>query len=300
MRTAAPIVIWLFRGLGRLPLFLNQFLGTCLGWLAGLLAPRHRKMTRANLEQYARASGLDADPALLASAFREQGKGVTELAIAWTAPLARLHALVVECRGWQAVEAAQEKGQAIIFVSPHLGCYELAGRYVESRMPVQAMYRPPKLAWVEPLMQEGRNRGGGSSVPATASGVKSLLKTLKQGGAIMILPDQVPGEGEGVWAEYFGKPAYTMTLLPRLAASAKAAVLFLFAERLPAGTGYRVVIEPLPEAYSGDRAEAARQTNAMVEKLVRMAPAQYLWSYNRYKHPAGAPLPPAPTETSPS
>jgi KDO2-lipid IV(A) lauroyltransferase len=85
-----------------------------------------------------------------------------------------------------------------------------------------------------------------------------------------------------------------MTLLPRLAASANAVVLFFFAERLPLGAGYRIHIEPMREPFSPDRNIAARQTNFMVEKLVAMAPSQYLWGYNRYKHPAGAPLPEVP------
>jgi KDO2-lipid IV(A) lauroyltransferase len=144
-------------------------------------------------------------------------------------------------------------------------------------------------------MQQGRVRAGGTTAAADASGVRALLKTLKTGGNIIILPDQVPAPeqgGDGVWADFFGRPAYTMTLLPRLAQSADATVLFFFAERLPKGAGYHIHIEPMTEAFSHDKQIAARQTNAMVEKLVAMAPGQYLWGYNRYKHPAGAPLAP--------
>ena len=144
-------------------------------------------------------------------------------------------------------------------------------------------------------MQQGRVRGEGSTASADAGGVRMLLKTLKAGGNIIILPDQVPAPdqgGDGVWVDFFGRPAYTMTLLPRLAQSAQAIVLFFFAERLPHGRGYHVHIEPMPEPFSTDKQIAARQTNALVERLIAMAPAQYLWGYNRYKHPAGAPLPP--------
>ena len=142
-------------------------------------------------------------------------------------------------------------------------------------------------------MQAGRRRGAATTVPADASGVRALLKTLKSGGNIMILPDQVPGIGDGVWADFLGKPAYTMTLLPRLAQSVNAVVLFFFAERLPRGGGYFVHIVPMPEPFSADKNSAARQTNAMVETLIAKAPTQYLWGYNRYKQPAGAPLPPS-------
>jgi KDO2-lipid IV(A) lauroyltransferase len=205
--------------------------------------------------------------------------------------------MIRDCDGWSHVEAAEASRRPIIFVTPHLGCYDIAGRYIAQRTPLTALYRPPKLKWLEPLMQEGRARGGATTAPADASGVRVLLKTLKAGGSIMILPDQVPGVGDGVWADFFGQPAYTMTLLPRLARAADAVVLFFFAERLPHGEGYRVHIVPMDEPYADDKEIAARQTNAMVEKLIAVAPSQYLWGYNRYKQPAGAPPAPKPNET---
>jgi Kdo2-lipid IVA lauroyltransferase/acyltransferase len=290
--------IFLFRATGILPLRLNHALGAALGWLAWCLSPRHRSITRENFQQFLSATAdkktnlSDVIPAL--------GRGVSELAIAWTAPVEKLYALVRECDGWAHVEAAKSAGKPIVFVTPHLGCYDIAGRYLESRIPVVALYRSPKQAWLEPIMQAGRVRGGGSTARADASGVRTLLKTLKHGGNIVMLPDQVPapegGKADGVWADFFNRPAYTMTLLPRLAASTNAAVLFFFAERLPKGRGYKVHILPMDAPFSTDKNIAAQQTNAMVEKLILMCPPQYLWGYNRYKQPAGAP--PVPDQSS--
>ena len=252
-------------------------------------------MTRENIEQYARdRSGVDAK-ALLRNAVGEQGRGITELAVAWTAPPEKLYSLIqdVNCRGWAHVEAAQADERPIIFVTPHLGCYDIAGRYLAGRMPITALYRRPKQKWLEAIMQQGRVRAGGETAAADTGGLRALLRALKRGGNIVVLPDQVPSGGDGVWVDFFGRAAYTMTLLPRLAASTNAAVLFFFAERLPRGEGYRIHIEPMTEPFSPDRKTAALQTSRMVEKLISMAPAQYLWGYNRYKHPAGAPLPEA-------
>ena len=140
-------------------------------------------------------------------------------------------------------------------------------------------------------MEAGRVRGSSATAPAGTRGVRVLLKTLKRGSNIIILPDQVPGQGDGVWADFFGRPAYTMTLLARLQQSTDATVLFFFAKRLPRGQGYHVHILPLAEAFASAKDTSTRQVNAMVETLVVMAPTQYLWSYNRYKRPAGAPMP---------
>ena len=286
-------MIWLFRALGSLPLWLNHLIGFALGWLAWWLSPRHRRLTRENVRLYAQCIKLNDAKPLLRAAIAEQGKGISELAVAWTAPPGRLYGLVRECIGWQHIDAAQAERRPIILVTPHLGCYDIAGRYMSSRMPITALYRPPKQKWLDAIMQQGRVRAGGATAAADAGGVRSLLRALKGGGNIVVLPDQVPGGGDGAWVDFFGRSAYTMTLLPRLAASANAAVLFFFAERLPHGKGYRIHIEAMPEAFSSDRKIAARQTSRMVEKLVGMAPAQYLWGYNRYKHPAGAPPPEA-------
>ncbi len=291
----AALRIFFFRAVGALPLRINHALGACLGWLAWCLSPRYRRITRENIAQFLTATG--GTQTTLNAVVAAQGRGVSELAIAWTAPIETLYSLVRECDGWEHVAAAKSAGQAIIFVTPHLGCYDIGGRYLESRIPVVALYQSPKQAWLEPLMQAGRVRGGGSTAKADASGVRILLKTLKHGGNIVMLPDQVPapqgGKADGVWANFFARPAYTMTLLPRLAETTQATVLFFFAERLSQGRGYKMHILPLTEPFSTDKNIAARQTNAMVEKLILMCPQQYLWGYNRYKHPAGAPLPPA-------
>jgi Kdo2-lipid IVA lauroyltransferase/acyltransferase len=284
-------VIWVFRALGRLPLWLNHRIGFVVGWLAWCGSERHRRLTRENIDQYARHMKMTDAKSLLRASIAEQGRGITELALAWTAAPETLYGMVRECVGWEHIDAAQLAKRPIILVTPHLGCYDIAGRYMSGKMPITALYRAPKQKWLEAIMQQGRVRAGGATAAADASGIRTLLRALKSGGNIVLLPDQVPGGGDGAWVDFFGRPAYTMTLLPRLAASANAVVLFFFAERLPRGAGYRVHIEAMPEPFSTDRKIAARQTNHMVEKLINMAPAQYLWGYNRYKHPAGAPLP---------
>ena len=115
---------------------------------------------------------------------------------------------------------------------------------------------------------------------------------LKRGEAIGILPDQVPGQGEGVWAPFFGHPAYTMTLVGRLQQASDATVLLAFGERLPFGRGYKLWIRPFSGDLSGDAVHAASELNREIENVVRMCPGQYLWNYNRYKAPRGV-APPA-------
>jgi KDO2-lipid IV(A) lauroyltransferase len=203
---------------------------------------------------------------------------------------------VVECVGWDAVAAAQAAGRAVIFAFPHLGGYDIAGRYLWTRVPLVVMARKHKLEWVDELLREGRMRGTelgrGTVVGANLAGVREMMRRLKHGSGAFILPDQVPGVGEGEWCDFFGRPAYTMTLVQRLQRSSRALLVFGYAERLPKGRGFRLHLEALDDALPEDRAGAARLLNARIEALVRQCPTQYLWGYNRYKRPAGAP--PAP------
>jgi KDO2-lipid IV(A) lauroyltransferase len=286
----------LFRLLARLPLGANHAVGAFVGRLVYALSPRYRRRILENLA----GSGLCRAPEDVGRLARENaaeiGKGASELA--WALFRADdVPGLVKDRIGWEAVERLRAARRPIIFVTPHLGAYDIAGRYLWTQVPILAMYRPHKLFWVDQLLREGRNRGaapdGTNVAPANMAGVRMVLKHLRRGGCSVLLPDQVPGLGEGEWAPFFGRPAYTMTLLGRLQEASGAALVFCFAERLAHGEGYRLHLEALEAPLPDDRAAAARIVNAEVEKLVRACPTQFLWGYNRYKRPAGAPPPPA-------
>lgn len=274
---------------GRWPLWLLHGCGTLLGWLVYGWDKRYRQQLAGHLQ----ASGLvsaENYPAILRASIAHQGKNLLELPVAWVRSAASIAELVQACHGWEHAEAALAIGQPIIFVTPHLGSFDIAGRYVSTRLPfpLTALYRPPRLGVLEPLMNAGRVRDKGRVAPANASGVRVLLKALKAGQATVILPDQVPGGGDGVWAPFFGRPAYTMTLLARLARATDAAVLLFFAERLPWGRGFIVHLTPMSSRFCGQAQTDAALLNREIEQLIAKAPAQYLWSYNRYKQPAGA------------
>jgi Kdo2-lipid IVA lauroyltransferase/acyltransferase len=278
------MLIAFFRLLGRLPLSWLHGAGSLLGWLVYRLSPTYAARLRENL----RVSGVCADEAqyrvLLREAVAETGRGVAELAKVWFGPEQEI-AELVRCESWGVVEDARRDGRGIIFLTPHLGCFEISALYGAQRMPITVLYRPPKLAWVEPLMLAGRSRWQARVAPANLKGVRLLYKALRSGEAVGLLPDQAPGVGEGAWADFFGRPAYTMTLVGRLQKTTGAAVIMAFAERLPRGRGYHLHLRTLAD---GDLDEAT--LNRAVEDAVRRRPAQYLWGYNRYKVPAGAKL----------
>ena len=176
-----------------------------------------------------------------------------------------------------------------MFLTPHLGCFEATAQgYAATHGPITVLYRPARKAWLRDLVDTARPRPGLATAPATLAGVKQMLKALKAGEAVGLLPDQVPPQGLGEWAPFFGRAAYTMTLPVGLAQRTGARILLAWGERLAWGRGYRIHLRPGPQALATEPALAAAQVNALMEDLIRECPAQYLWGYARYKSPGEA------------
>ncbi|MEM8512269.1 KDO2-lipid IV(A) lauroyltransferase [Massilia sp. MP_M2] len=273
------MLVVLFRTLSVFPLPLLHALGAAMGWLVYGLSPSYRKRLRANMAQ----AGYDAH---WRAAVAEAGKAAIELAFVWCANPERVarHATV---ENWDLVQARLDAGRGIVFLTPHLGCFEMTAQQIALRTALTVMYRPPRQSALKPLVEGARARHNLHLAPANLSGVRILAKTLKSGQPIGLLPDQVPQEGEGVWAPFFGRNAYTMTLPAKLAQLGKADILLVYAERRAHGAGYIVRFVEFDGDLSGTGAEQAAAINRAMEQLIARAPAQYFWSYNRYKQPDG-------------
>jgi KDO2-lipid IV(A) lauroyltransferase len=265
----------------RLPLRWLHCAGAALGWLAYWLSPVYAAHVRQNLQASGLCNEVEACRRLLRQVVAETGKGVTELIAIWFGSDARVSKFVA-CSVWHVAEQAHREGRGVIFLTPHLGCFEAAAGYAAQRLPITVMYRPPKMHWLEPPMIAGRERWRAKVAPANLRGVRMLYKALKKGETVGLLPDQTPGVGEGAWAVFFGRPAYTMTLVSRLQKATGAAIVMAFAERLAGGRGYQLHLQRMPTAGLDEAT-----LNRAIESLVRRCPAQYLWGYNRYKVPAG-------------
>lgn len=277
-------VQFLFRVLSVLPLPLLHALGWLLGWVSFLTSGSYRRRLLAHAHQ----AGLSRREAL--ASVGEAGKLVAELPRLW---LGRPVAV-----GWQGaacIDAAQAQGRGALFLTPHLGCFEVAAQAYAQRFgashPITVLFRPARQPWLRDLVSDSRQRAGLRTAPTTLAGVKQLIKALKAGEVVGLLPDQVPPDGQGVWAPFFGREAYTMTLSARLAHAANAQILLAWGERLSWGRGYCVHVRRFDEttfgSLSADPPTAARQINRAMESLVRECPQQYLWSYDRYKAPTG-------------
>ena len=285
-------MIFVFRLLARASLATLHRLGALLGWLTWLASPTYRRHLRENM---ALALGADSARRVRNAAIANAGRTSLELPRLWLHPLEETVRLVREVRGWDYVEAAQAAGKGILFLTPHLGCFEVTAQYYSHRAPISVLYRPPKQAWLQTMIEEGRARPQLYLAPADLSGVRTLIKALRRGEAVGMLPDQAPRRGEGRWIDFFGRPAHTMTLAGKLSESG-AAVVLAWGERLPDGAGFRLHFMPPEHPVEGSVEERAACISREMERLILKCPEQYLWGYNRYKQRRGTE--PAPDSES--
>ena len=280
---------WLLKALAGLPLWLLHALGGAVGWLTYAVSPTYRRRFAGN------ATLAGVPKAKWRAAVGEAGRALLESPYLWLRPAGQPISPRPHWRGSEHIDTALAAGHGIVFLTPHLGSFEVCAQAYAERYgaahPITVLYRPARKPWLRETVDRVRERPGLAAAPATLAGVRQMMRALRRGHAVGLLPDQVPPAGLGVWTPFFGRPAYTMTLAARLVQQTGATPLLAWGERLARGGGYTVhfspLAEPLPGQAAGPAASAAAVNRAM-ESLILHRPEQYLWGYARYKQPRPA------------
>jgi len=249
-------------------------------------------VTRVNLNLCFPQLTHEARQELLKNSMIETVKSFTELGALWLWRTEKTLNLIKKVSGEALLQQARMTGKPIILLTPHFGAWELTGLYAQTHYPMVALYRPPKILSLNEFILQARKRGGGHYVSIDRAGIRSLYETLRRGGVVGILPDQVPHDKNNqTFAPFFGVMAETMILVARLAQKTRAVVIFTYAERLPQGQGFHLYFFSAPEHIdSPDLNLATHALNAGVEQCLQSHISQYQWSYKRFKtRPAGEP-----------
>lgn len=267
-----------------LPLRANHAFGALLGWLFWLLPNRNRSNTLVNLALCYPQMPRGEVQKLARLSLLETGKALTEIGWLWYRPLDQVQRLIEFPDQSETFAAIPLRSEPTILATPHFGAWEFCPPALGPLQDPIFLYRSPRTTAIEPLIKKGRERYGAELVALDNTGLKYLLRSLRQGRPIGILPDQEPDPDAGVFADFLGIPANTMTLLPRLAAKSNAHLTFLVIERKPKGRGYRVHnVPPEPGIKSTDIHIATRALNRTVERCIEIDPRQYCWSYRRFR-----------------
>ncbi len=264
----------------------NHFYGYLVGCFLWWFETEVKRVSRTNLKiAFPNLSPAEHET-LLSDSLIEFGKTITELGHLWTGSERRIRGLVTEVKGQRYVDDAKAAGRGVIILAPHLGAWELCGLCLSLEYDITSLYRPLKLRAAERFARRVRERFGAKLVPTDLPGVRALRRALARNAMVGILPDQDPGNAGGVYSPFFGRYARTMLLASRLAAKTGCPVLFCCAERLPKGKGYRIHFVPAnPLVGSPNERIATTALNQGVQSLIDINPAQYQWSYRRFKNP---------------
>jgi KDO2-lipid IV(A) lauroyltransferase len=275
-----------------LPLPVLQGIGYLLGLLLTSIPNRLHSITACHIRHCFPTLPASERRRLVRGCLIETARTLVETGALWLRPGDRALSLIRSVDGRELVDEALQQGRGVILATPHLGSWEAAGLYGGAQFRMTCLYRPLRMARLERLVREARSRLGARYVSTSAAGIRSVYRALEQGGTAALLPDQEPQAGSGIFAPFFGIPAWSTVLLARMARRTGAKVVFAWCERLPGGRGYHLHFRPAPpDIDSADLAVAVGAMNRAVEELVRECPTQYQWGYRRFKRRPGGEAP---------
>ena len=266
-------------------------------WLAKRLAPLWMKASPVKLNSTIRNLERcfpDMDPEereqLVKQSFIHYVATVLETGHNWYRHVKELEARCEEVIGIEAFNQSVASERGVMMLVPHCGAWEYLGLYMQRVDNLGILYKPPSDPKMDEALLKSRGRGGAEMIPATPRGVRTLFSHLKNGHTAGVLPDQEPSRGQGRFVPFFGVPALTGVLFAKIAQRTNCHVYFGVCQRLSGGR-CRVHIFPADdEIHSDDLDTALGAVNRGVERCVEVDPAQYLWSYKRFKtRPEGEP-----------
>jgi KDO2-lipid IV(A) lauroyltransferase len=184
---------------------------------------------------------------------------------------------------------AKRRGHGILFATAHFGNWELSA-FAHALMtePMHIMIRPLDNPGVDRIVED-RRRLSGNRLIVKWDSARSVLRSLHLNEAVGVLIDQNTALQEGVFVDFFGTPACANTAFAKIAAKTGAAVIPGFAIWSDAEAKYILKFYP-PLEISGDPAEDTRRLHAVLERVIREHPGQWLWIHRRWKtRPPGEP-----------
>lgn len=265
---------------GLLSLTGSHRLAAGLAALVWRLSAKQRQIALTNIRLCYPEMSTERQHQLAQDSLTETIKAVCELGVVWRRYPDQFPGLIKAVNGQHILDEALAQGQGVLLAAPHFGNWEVLNLWLSRYEDFAFLYKPPGDASIERLLVKYRGQGGARQITADAKGVRSMLKHLSHKGIMAILPDQQPKSGQGVFAEFMGQPAYTMTLFSKIARKTKVPVVLAVAERRQAG--FVIHFKKADEQIYADTRASVTALNQDISKLVALNPPQYQWTYKRF------------------
>ncbi len=269
------------------PLGFHHAIGTIVGYILLFTKNRTKRITETNITLCFPDLSPQEHYSLLKFTLLENAKSLIESFWLWRHPQQSIKSRIGDIENKQLLTRAKQQSLGTIFVTPHFGSWEFIGLLTASECDLLILYAPPKSPYIEKLSCFGRSGTGGKVVSTETLNLKQLIKHIKNGGSVGILPDQVPDGNGGEFSKFFGRLAYTSTLVSKLANKLKCNVVYCYARRSTKRGKYNAFYyDASSEIYSDNINVSIDSLNSTIERFILDSPAQYIWGYKRFKRPA--------------
>lgn len=287
----ARILLGLF---GALPRGAGYRAGNVAARLAYILARRQRDVGLRNLTMALPELSDSERQRLVRGVFENLGRLLVEVS---HFPDLTPHNIsnLVEYEGLEHYFEAQNRGRGTIFLTLHMGAWELSPlAHALYGHPLTFLTRPIDNPLVDELVTRYRTLGGNQVIQRSRA-MREILRALRNNAAVGFLIDQNTTRSEGVFADFFGIPASTTAGVATIALRTSAAVLPAFMRWDRTRKKHVLHFDPLIRVVDTGNREAdivtnTRCFNQVLEQFVRQAPDQWLWIHKRWKtRPEGEP-----------
>lgn len=270
-----------------LPYRVAMAIGRATGRIAHFYSKRDKHIADVNIRLCLPHLSATERSALVRKHFESLGCTLIETAYVWWASDAWLRK-IIRIDGVEHLRAALERGRGALLLSAHFTTLELGAKSLALVGPTSLMYLTPQNPLIAELSRRGRARKAVQAIAADQ--IRDVLQNLKNNVTVWYAPDQRFTDKGSAIVPLFGQPAWSNIGTPRVAKIAKTIVLPYFPERLDDGSGYVMRILPPFDNYpSDDPVTDTARFHALIEEHVRRCPAQYLWTYKRFKSPDADP-----------
>ncbi|MDF2690320.1 MAG: lipid biosynthesis acyltransferase [Gammaproteobacteria bacterium] len=275
----------LLKSMAKLSLPAVHRLSDVIYFIAKLLPLKFKKVIAIHIKLCFKDLSPSEQKKLINQSIRHTLYCLAEMPYIWFSEPEKALKYVKQVSGQDIIMQATQAQKSVLILAPHLGSWEMFNLYSCVLHPAAGLYKPRKKAYQEVIIRQAREKRGNVSLyPTTTSGVKALYRAMADKKWIGMLPDHDPGKNGGVYVPFFGIPANTMTLAAKLAQKSDAAVFYCYAERLAHSKGFHIHFVPATaDIMNEDLSQAAAAMNKDIEACIRNIPAQYEWSYKRFR-----------------
>lgn len=274
----------IFNVVGILPIQVNDLIAYIIGKFSSLFSTKTKSVITRNLKIcFPELAEADLN-SLVIKNILENSKLALEFPTIWLAKEKKILSLIIEVNHKELINEFVEKQQPIILAVPHIGNWELFWCWVQINFTSFGMYSPIKYPKMNRFMFLSRQRFGGEAFSTDPKGIMSLIRRVKKGGVMMILTDQAPRLGSGIYSPFYGQDAYTMSLLHKIVQKTNANLLFGCCLRKNNERGFSInIFKPDFDSQTSSTEEFNAGMNKQIESIIALAPEQYQWSYKRFK-----------------